>query len=288
MTRPVKIALAQVASENAPSDERDAVGAFRRRQLEPYLVQAGEEKADIICFCENALSVGHKPPGVEPELYEDVLSGPSFQWASAGTRRFGMCVVMPITGAYQGAVSNLAVVIDRKGEAAGVYRKVHLTGGERKRGLKGGDEWPVFDLDFGRIGLMICHDMEFPESARCLALNGAEVIFWPSHWGITMGDNWVFSILQGTAAVNGVYLAAVSQTAAPGTFWMGQGPIARTGLIGTQGEWLFSAGFKPGLAVGRIDLDVPTVRKWHGQDCDFRTSHLSDRRPDTYGRLTQA
>ena len=94
---------------------------------------------------------------------------------------------------------------------------------------------------------MICHDMEFPESARCLALNGAEIVFWPTHWGNSMGDNWVFSICQGTAALNGLYLAPVSLAPLPGKFWASSGFIARTGLIGPQGEWRFSAGFEPGL-----------------------------------------
>ena len=290
MARWVKIALAQACNgwPGYPDPGKsEAVHAFHRQQLDPFVMEAGKQKADILCFCENAMGHGNKPPRNEPCYFEDVLSGPSFQWAVNHARNFGMHVIMPIIGIYRGGISNIAAVIGRRGEVIGVYRKVHLTGSEREGGLTAGDEWPVFDLDFGRIGLMICHDMEFPESARCLSLNGAEIIFWPTHWGNAMGDDWVFSILQGTAALNGVHLASVSLAPAPGKFWTGPGFIARTGLIGTQGEWRFSAGFEPALAIGRIDLDAPTVRKWHGENRDFRESHLSDRRSDTYGRLVE-
>lgn len=290
MSRQVTIALAQVCAGwpgHPDPGAPDEVHEFHRRQLDPFVVQAGEDGADIVCFCENGMGHGNQSPVADRDCFEDVLSGPSFQWAADHARKLGMYIIMPITGVYRDAISNVAVVIDRNGEAAGVYTKVHLTGSERERGLKAGSEWPVFDLDFGRIGLMICHDMEFSESARCLSLNGAEIIFWPSHWGNSMGDNWVLSILQGTAALNGVYLASVSLAPKPGEFWVSSGSICRTGVIGTQGEWRFSAGFAPGLAIGRIDLDFPTVRKWHGTDRDYRASHLADRRSDTYGRLLE-
>jgi predicted amidohydrolase len=290
MSRPVKIGLVQAANDwpgYPEPGESDAVYAFQRKLLDPYVVAAGEGGVDVICFSENAMGHGIRRSAEDRERFQAVTSGESFAWAAAHARRFGMHVIMPITGVYRDAVSNTAVIIGRDGEPIGVYCKVHITQGERERGLKAGDDWPVFELDFGRIGVMICHDMEFPESGRCLTLDGAEIIFYPTHWGNSMGDNWVFSILQGTAAVNGVYVAPVSLAPRDGEYWSGPNYIARTGLIGPQGEWRFSAGFIAGLVVGEIDLDIPTVRKWHGAGVDFRASHLRDRRSDTYGRLAK-
>ena len=290
MARMVKIALAQVPVgwPGYPQDGDPAeVHEFHRQELDPFIAEAAGEGADIICFCENALGYGNQAPVSDAGAYEDVLNGPCFEWASGHARACRMNLIMPIKGQHRGAIRNVAVVIDRDGNAVGVYEKVHLTSGEREKGLVAGSNWPVFRLDFGRIGIMICHDMEFPESARCLALNGAEIIFWPTHWGNSAGDNWVWSIVQGTAALNGIYIATVSLAPREGTFWVSSGFIARTGVIGPQGEWRFSVGFEPGLAVGRIDLDAPVVRRWHGENKDFRPSHLADRRPDTYGRLIE-
>ena len=77
-----------------------------------------------------------------------------------------------------------AVLVDRKGEVAGTYRKMHLVVGADGRTLEGGStpgrEAPVFECDFGRLGMQICYDMEFDRGWRELAAKGAELIAWPT------------------------------------------------------------------------------------------------------------
>jgi predicted amidohydrolase len=78
---------------------------------------------------------------------------------------------------------NTAVLIDRHGRVAGKYRKVHLPREEIEGGLTPGGAYPVFDTDFGRIGMMICWDGEYVDSARALAIQGAEILFVPAAGG---------------------------------------------------------------------------------------------------------
>jgi predicted amidohydrolase len=82
------------------------------------------------------------------------------------------------------ARSNAAILFSRSGETAGVYRKVHLVvssdGSGFENGCTPGREVPVFDCDFGKLGLQICYDMEFDYGWRELARKGAELIAWPT------------------------------------------------------------------------------------------------------------
>ena len=80
--------------------------------------------------------------------------------------------------------SNAAILFGRRGEVVGIYRKVHLvvdTGsGSMEHGSTPGKEEPVFDCDFGKLGIQICYDMEFDDGWRELARNGAELVAWPT------------------------------------------------------------------------------------------------------------
>jgi predicted amidohydrolase len=89
----------------------------------------------------------------------------------------------------KGAFANTALLIDRKGEVIGKYSKMHAAVGRAPHWwpplpdqsewlMKGGEDFPVFELDFGRVGIMICYDGYFPEPAHILSLHGAEIIAW--------------------------------------------------------------------------------------------------------------
>jgi predicted amidohydrolase len=66
------------------------------------------------------------------------------------------------------------------GELVGTYRKVHLYWPEERLGISPGDSFPVFHTDLGKVGIMMCYDSWFPEMARILGLNGAEIILFPN------------------------------------------------------------------------------------------------------------
>ena len=115
-----------------------------------------------------------------PERAEVVPGGPTWNIVSRFAAKYKVNIIAGVVERdAQGCMHNSAFIADRQGKFAGVYRKVHLTVGESENGLIPGNGFPVFDLDFGKVGIMICWDNWFSESARLLKLNGAEIIAYP-------------------------------------------------------------------------------------------------------------
>jgi predicted amidohydrolase len=109
-----------------------------------------------------------------------------------------------VAGLYEregSAVYNTAVLIDRQGKVAGKYRKVYLPTEEIEGGLTPGVAYPVFETDFGKVGLMICWDVEYVDPARALAAQGAEIILMPI-WG---GN---YTLMKARAIENHVFLVS--------------------------------------------------------------------------------
>lgn len=100
-------------------------------------------------------------------------------------KKFRCYVIAPVYTIEKGNYYNTAVLIDRNGKLAGVYHKIRPTEGEiNETGLRPGPiDPPVFDTDFGRIGIQICFDIEWPEGWTKLKEKGAEMVFWPSAFG---------------------------------------------------------------------------------------------------------
>ena len=151
------------------------------RNLAEYcrmLDEAGKAGCDIVCLPESITTVG--VPGVEPaDLAEPVPGGPSYEKVAAKAREHHMYVVGCFPERAGGLVYNTAFLIDREGRLIGKYRKTHLPQEEVDNGYTPGDEYPVFETDFGTVGMMICWDVSFPEPARILTLKGARIILMP-------------------------------------------------------------------------------------------------------------
>lgn len=134
--------------------------------------------------CDLLDGAGARRPDIAilPELFtglkvSSTVPGPETRAIGALARKHGMYVVAPFYVKQDGRLFNSSVLLDRKGEVLGQYCKVHLWPWEAPVfGVTPGSELPVFTLDFGVLGLCICHDHLFPETARTLALKGAEVI----------------------------------------------------------------------------------------------------------------
>jgi predicted amidohydrolase len=139
---------------------------------------------------------------------------------------------------------NTAVLIGRDGKLAGKYRKVSLPREEVEGGLTPGSEFPVFDLDFGRVGILICWDIQFPEGARRLADLGAEVILLPI-WGGTE------PLYPARSIENQVYLVTSSYD-------------STTGIWSPKGELLTEASEEGSIAVAEVDLAAETYWEWLG------------------------
>ena len=121
------------------------------------------------------------------------LEGKVLEIMGAAARRNRTYLIVPLTleeDRERGIYTNSNVLLDRDGEEAGNYRKVHLAGlmGEDKLegGLMPGKGFPVFDCDFGKLGIQVCFDMAFDDGWEALARKGAEIVAWPSQWPSTV------------------------------------------------------------------------------------------------------
>jgi predicted amidohydrolase len=176
---------------------------------------------------------------------------------------------------------NTAIALDGSG-VLGVHRKVHQPLGENMS-YAAGESFAAFDTPVGRIGMMICYDKAFPESARALALDGAEVIVCISAWpgSRTDGsadlsqDRWTkrFNLFdQARALENQVVWVASNQAGEFGSLRF----VASAKVVGPGGDVLATTGVEAGLAVAAVDIGdaLTTARR--------SMFHLRDRRPGAY------
>jgi predicted amidohydrolase len=192
----------------------------------------------------------------------------------------GMVVCFGMTEDVDGDRANTAVCVDAGG-VLGVHRKVHLPAGE-VAWYRAGDGFAALDTPVGRLGLLVDYDKTFPESARELALDGAEVLVCPSAWPASRtnrADTLVrdrqrrlFDLYdRARAAENQVWLVSANQTGRHGALrFLGQSKVVRP-----DGEVVVSAGARAGLVTAGIDPGAlhEARRRFH---------HLKERRPDLY------
>src|SRR5439155_7657231 len=139
---------------------------------------------------------------------------------------------------------NTAVLMGRDGELVGTYRKTHLPREEVEGGLTPGDSYPIFTTDFGKIGIMICWDVQFPECARAMAVKGAEMILLPI-WG----GNEILA--KARAIENSLFLISSSYD-------------MKTFIVDPTGTVLAEADAKKPIAAATIDLDRTILQPWLG------------------------
>ncbi len=182
---------------------------------------------------------------------------------------------------------NAAALLDGE-NIYGVYRKVHQPLGEGMS-YSAGDRYDVHDTPAGRIGLQICYDKAFPEAARMMALDGAQIIAslsaWPAARTATAGnlqdDRWTYRFNQfdiARALDNQVFWVSANQSGTFGSLrYVGNAKVVDPG-----GNILATTLLDGGMAVAEVDVDATfsTVRAG--------MFHLRDRRPDVYGPLTDA
>jgi len=171
--REVRVATVNLRPRDTGSRER-SVAAFASLAR-----RAVPEGTDVIVFPEGMSVVG------TGETYAGVaesIPGPTTTTLGSLAREKHAWVVAGLYERDGAAVYNTAVLIDRDGVVAGKYHKVYLPREEIEAGLTPGSTYPVFDTDFGRVGLLICWDTQFADPSRAVALAGAELILVPI-WG---------------------------------------------------------------------------------------------------------
>ncbi|WP_054811206.1 carbon-nitrogen hydrolase family protein [Nocardia arizonensis] len=182
---------------------------------------------------------------------------------------------------------NAAVTLSGDG-ILGSYRKVHQPLGENLC-YAAGSAYRAFDTPIGRMGMQICYDKAFPEAARSLALDGAQIITslsaWPTARTATVErmeeDRWKqrFDIYDRARALeNQVVWVASNQAGSFGSLRF----VCSAKIVGPGGEILADTGIEPGLATATVDVDHALAQARGGGMYNLR-----DRRPELYGRVVQ-
>lgn len=254
--------------------------------LEGKILEAGQRfHADFCCFTEIALSLGLK--GEEAQRAVVRVPGPEVERLAQAAKRAQTHVIVGLLERAEPVGYNSAVLLGPDGDLLGTYRKVHITPTEYTNDTyprTHGDAWPVFETRHGKVGIQICYDYYFPESTRCLALGGAEIVFCPTMQD-SRGIEQMMALQKARAIDNGVYYVSSVM------FTGGHEPhsSARSVIIDPVGVVRADSGFGDGWAVATVDLDEPFPQRWAGLPHPQNTRQMifNCRRPSTYGRIVE-
>jgi 5-aminopentanamidase len=183
--------------------------------------------------------------------------------------------------ARDGTLFNSAIAVDGDGVLA-VYRKTHLWDREKLVFAAGDEEPPVLDTPVGRVGMLICYDLEFPEMTRALALRGAEVIAVPTNWPLVErpADEHPPEVIaaMAPARANRVFIACADRSGVERGIRFTGG----TSLIDESG-WVLAETREAGMACA--DADLARAR---AKAIGDRNHAFDDRRPELYGDVLRA
>ncbi len=152
-----------------------------------YIEEAARRKSDLVAFPEICNYMG-----AAGSWQFESLDGPTITAMSGQARKHGIYVVCPLATLEDGQHYNSSVLISRDGSIVGVYHKNFPTHGELDMGIIPGVETPVFETDFGRVGMCLCFDLNYWEVGAGLCAQKAELVLWSSMWeGGRMLSKWV-------------------------------------------------------------------------------------------------
>ena len=279
----VKIALVQMACEADPeANLKRACEKIVRSALQGAKIVCLQELFTTLYFCQEE--------DYAPFEFSEAVPGPSTDMLRAIAAEHEIVVVASLfEKRTSGLYHNTAVVIDADGSYLGKYRKMHIPddpGFYEKFYFTPGDlGYKVFKTRYAAIGVLICWDQWYPEAARLTALQGAEILFYPTAIGWTSSEGsdevrqaqlqaWK-TVQQGHAIANGVFIAAVNR-------------------VGTEGELRFWGNSFVSDPFGQITAAAhESNEEILLEDCDvgkiayYRTHwpFLRDRRIETYGDI---
>ncbi|GAC1597669.1 MAG: nitrilase-related carbon-nitrogen hydrolase [Chitinophagaceae bacterium] len=251
----------------------------------PLIEEAGEKGVQILCLQE-IFNTPYFCPGQDKAWYQsaEMVPGATTERMQAYAKKYNMVIIVPVYEKEQaGVLYNTAAVIDADGTYLGKYRKTHIphTGGfwEKFFFKPGNLGYPVFQTKYAKIGVYICYDRHFPEGARCLGLNGAEIVYNPS--ATTVGQSqYLWKLEQPAHAVaNGYFMGCINRVGTEAPWNLGRF-YGTSYFVNPLGQIFACASEdKDELLVAEFDLDlIEEVRnKWQ---------FFRDRRPETYGSIT--
>ena len=286
MSRIVKCGLIQahnVASTDAPIPE------IRQANLDHQMTMvedAARQGVQMLCFQE-IFTTPYFCAEQTTRWYdavERIPDGPTVQLMQEVAKQHGMVLIVPIYEEEQtGIYYNSAAVIDADGKYLGKYRKTHIPhvnpGFWEKFYFRPGNlGYPCFDTAFARIGVYICYDRHFPEGARCLGLNGAEIVFNPSATVAGLSE-YLWKLEQPAHAVaNGYFVGAINRVGTEAPWNIGEF-YGQSYFCDPRGQ-ILAEGSRDQDELVVADLDMDKIREVRNTWQFFR-----DRRPDLYGPI---
>jgi len=244
---------------------------------------ASQQKVDLIVFPE--LITSGNELGVRFTQIAQRVPGPTVNMIAQRANEYGVYVAfgMATKEKVESVLYNSSILIGPDGELLEVYNKIHLRGEERMA-FREGFRLPVIPTEVGNIGLMIGYDLAFPEVARSLILDGAEILCVLANWEASNIDEWK-TYVRARAFENSVFVAAANRVGEDVTLTFG----GESMIVGPRGLIHASLADETdpetgapmeGFAVARIDLDE--VRKFR-EEYQF----IQNRQPATYKAIVR-
>ena len=288
MTRITRAALIQASNDTPGEASIDEIKSAMIDKHVALIEQAAEQGAQVTClqeifygpyFCAEQDTRWY-------ESAEPIPDGPTVQLMQTLAKKHKMILVVPIyeldmTGVYY----NTAAVIDEHGEYLGKYRKHHIPhcnpGFWEKFYFKPGNlGYPVFETSAGKIGVYICYDRHFPEGARELGLNGAEIVFNPSATVAGLSE-YLWKLEQPAHAVaNQYFVGAINRGGSEKPWDIGEF-YGQSYFCNPRGQIMIEAS-RDADEVVVADLDLDMIEEVRNTWQFFR-----DRRPESYQNITQ-
>jgi len=258
-----------------------------RKKAQEQVETAVTAGARIICLPELYRS-RYFPQHIGTDIsgIAETIPGESTDIFASIAKRHGVVIIVPVLEKTpEGRIYNAAVVIDADGSFKTPYHKVHIPqdpGFFEKEYFYPGEGYQVYSTQYGRIAVLICFDQWFPEAARCVALEGADIIFYPTAIGHPGGDipaegNWqeAWELIQRSHAIaNSVHVAAVNRVGREGEIRFFGGSF----VCDAFGKVIAKAADTEETLLATIDL---TMNKAVSDSWGF----LRNRRPETYSRI---
>jgi N-carbamoylputrescine amidase len=285
MPRIVKAGVIQLANCIDTNEPCEKISQAMIDAHVPYIEQAGKQGVQILCFQE-VFNGPYFCPSQDVKWYgltEEIPNGPTTRRMQELAKKHKMVIIVPMyEKEMSGVYYNTASVIDADGTYLGKYRKNHIpqvAGFWEKFFFKPGNlGYPVFQTRYAKVGVYICYDRHFPEGARALGLNGAEIVFNPSATVAGLSQ-YLWELEQPAhAAANGYYIAAINRVGREKPWNIGEF-YGSSYFANPRGKIIAQASpVENQLLVADLDLAmIDEVRNlWQ---------FYRDRRPESYGDL---
>ena len=270
----IKIAAVQMDPKLKIKDENLEKIALKAKE-------AAGKNAEFIVFPECAVT-GYMFNSKEAIASAETIPGPATEKLETLSRKLGVHMVVGMLEVEGDSCFNVAVLVGPQG-LVGKYRKTHLPFLGVDRFLDQGDKpFQVYRTSVGNIGLHICYDCNFPETARVMALQGADILTLPTNWPDSRGIIPQY-VINTRAFENRVFVVAVDRvgTERGSTF------IGMSKITGPSGDTL-AEGSRENEEILYAEVSLAEARQKHGiiRPGEFELDCIGDRRPELYGRIT--